>query len=131
MRSWLAQKFSQALAVAGAIGGTEIVVATVTAPTMQSADGSILLEGQVNITPGVSATAATLRIRRGNGITGTQVGADASQPASSAVAVSVGSQVVDTPGSEQASQTYSLCLLVTGGTAAVTVALASLSASVT
>lgn len=131
MRSWLAQKFSQALAVAGAVGGTEIVVATVTAPTMQSPDGAILLEGQVNITPGVAATAATLRIRRGNGITGTQVGADASQPASSAVAVSVGSQVVDTPGSEQASQTYSLCLLVTGGTAAVTVGLASLSASVT
>lgn len=131
MRSWLAQKFGQALAVAGAVGGTEIVVATVNCPTMQSPDGSILLEGQINLTPGAAATNATLRVRRGNGITGTQVGADATVAASSGVAVAIGNQVVDTPGSEQASQTYSLCLLVTGGTAAVTVALASLSASVT
>lgn len=58
-----------------AVVTTNETVALVSSPVSQSVDGeAVSIEGRVSLLTGTGTTAVTLRIREGNGITGTVVG---------------------------------------------------------
>jgi hypothetical protein len=95
---------------------TETVVASVTGVTVPGAGNRVKLDGSVQVTIGTTATAITLRWRRGIDITGTLIGEGNPVQGTAANTVQASLQVTDTPG-EIANQTYVLTVQQTGATA--------------
>lgn len=95
---------------------TAETVALVTPPVSTTFAGdSIDIEGMVDLTAGTGTTAVTLRIRRGNGITGTVVGVAEPDTLAAGNSAALQFQGVDTPG-DVAGQVYSLTVQQTGAT---------------
>jgi hypothetical protein len=97
---------------------TETVVATVTVAATPNASARVKLHGALTITLGASTTAVTLRIRRGNGITGTVVGEANPDQIETAAGSTEDHDVTyeDFPG-EVAGQVYSLTVQQTAASA--------------
>jgi len=95
---------------------TTETVALVTPPVSTTYSGDqIDIEGKINVTAGTSTTAVVLRVRRGNGITGTVVGVAETDTEAAGASGSFPLQVVDTPG-DVAGQVYSLTVQQTAAT---------------
>lgn len=101
-------------------GGTAPVNATetvcfVTDPlSVSGVAGHIRITAIGGITTGAGTNALTVRCRRGNGITGTQVGTDLTQVIGAAVSGVWVGEWDDAPG-EVAGQVYSICLVQNAG----------------
>lgn len=106
----------------------ETVIATLGGISTRNPGGSVILRGLVNIVAGVAATSVTLRLRRGNGTTGTQVGTSVAATVTAADSYVLTTEAVDTPG-DVADQQYSLTAQVTAATAVSTVDAVSLTAT--
>lgn len=95
---------------------TTETVALVTPPVSTTFAGDqIDIEGKVNMLAGTGTTACVLRIRRGNGITGTVVGVAETDTLAAGSSESFPLQAVDTPG-DVAGQVYSLTIQQTAAT---------------
>lgn len=105
---------------------TETVLATVQVST-DNPGATVVLEGNVDISTGLSTTAVQLRVYRG-GIGGVIVGESEPPAEGASVRVVVPIQVIDQPG-EVASQVYTLTALATSSTGASTCNFASLQAT--
>lgn len=95
---------------------TEAVGATVVGVSNQSVDGIIRLTAYVAVTGGTNTTFATVRIRRGNGITGTIVGESNPVTLTGAAAVAVPISAEDIPG-EVGGVPYSVTVQLTAASA--------------
>ena len=96
---------------------TTETVALVTPPVSTTfGSDAIEIEGMVNLTAGTGTTAAVLRIRRGNGITGTVVRAADTDTIAAGSSESFLVQGVDTPG-DVAGQVYSITVQQTAASA--------------
>lgn len=97
---------------------TETVVATVTVATTPRDNARIQLKGFLQHTNGTNTTALTIRLRRGNGITGTVVGEANAEQISTAAGSTESHAIMaeDTPG-EVVNQVYSLTIQQTGASA--------------
>lgn len=126
----MARQYENQLSGTVNIVTTTETVALVTPPvsTTYSSD-AIDIEGKINVTAGTGTTAVVLRIRRGNGITGTVVGVADTDTLAAGSSESFPLQGVDTPG-DVAGQVYSLTVQQTGATANGTVNSAASSVSV-
>lgn len=120
----------------GQLSGTVNVVTTtetvalVTPPVSTTWGGDqIDVEGEINITAGTGTTACVLRIRRGNGITGTVVRAADTDTIAAGSSESFLLQGIDTPG-DVAGQVYSLTVQQTAATANGTINGASVAVTV-
>lgn len=105
----------------------EAVIATLGGISTRNPAGSVLLHGIVSIVAGTAATAVTLRVRRGNGTAGAQVGGSTAVTVVATDSYVIPFEVLDTPG-DVADQQYSVTAQVTGATAASTVDAVSLTA---
>lgn len=101
-------------------GTTEKVVLTLVGINTDAVRRTIELHGVVNITTGTSATAATVRIRRGTTITGTQVGTDITTPAAAGVRTAIPVEGFDSPG-ELVNGSYVVTVVEVGAAANGTV----------
>lgn len=113
------------------VNAAETVVATLTNVSLQSANQSVRLHGQINILTGTSTTSVVLRVRR-DSVSGTVIG----EAETDTLAAAVGGtedhdiEVTDAPGVELAGATYVLTVVQTAGAANGTVNHASLEATV-
>jgi len=131
MRSWLAQKFAQTATNQTIVTTAETAVQAITAPTMQSPDGSVLLEGACEVNPiGATTTSITVKVYRG-AIGGTLVGQLSQENVTAAGTAQISIQVIDTPAVELANQTYTMSVTCNAATTNSTVTVASLAATVT
>lgn len=101
-------------------GTTEKVVLTLTGINTDAVRRTIELHGIVNITTGTTATAVTVRVRRGTTIAGTQIGADITTPAAAGVRTAIPLEAFDTPG-ELVNGSYVVTVVEVGATANGTV----------
>lgn len=104
---------------------TEAVAAVVGNVSNQSPDGVVRFLGQVAVTGGTNTTAMTLRVRRGNGITGTLVGEAETVLLTGATTGMASIQVEDSPG-EVGGVPYSLTVQLVAASANGAVSTASL-----
>lgn len=107
----------------------ETVVATLTGISTRNASEQIVFRSRAEVTWGTGATSATLRIRRGTGITGTVV---ASVPNLSVTAGAISGEDpvgTDTPG-EVANQSYVLTVQQAAATANGSCTLGQISATI-
>lgn len=80
------------------------------------------ISGTVNLTPGTSATAATIRVRQGSGLTGPIVaGAAPVHTVAAAAPQSISFGATDTTGYLQGGGQYTVTVQMTGGAAATTI----------
>jgi len=96
-----------------------VVVLTDILSSVSDAGEGKLVNATVALTPGTAATAATLRVRRGSGITGTIV-QTVVRPVTAAVADAVSILALDNPAAP--SSQYAVTLQMTAATANTTVA---------
>lgn len=94
---------------------TETVALTMPAISTPGAGSQVTMEGELNMTAGTAATAVTVRVRRGTGITGTVVGESNPVTVAAGNTVPLPWQVVDTPG-EVAGQAYVVTVQQTAAT---------------
>lgn len=94
---------------------TETVVATSLPVSTRGASEQVTITGWVDFTSGTGATALTLRVRRGTGITGTLVSNANAQTVTAGNTLDYDLVVVDTPG-EVAGQQYVLTVQQTAAT---------------
>lgn len=113
----MARQYENQLSGTVNIVTTTETVALVTPPVSTTFAGDqIDIEGMINVTAGTGTTACTLRVRRGNGITGTVVRVADTDTLAAGSSESFPLQCVDTPG-DVAGQVYSLTVQQTGATA--------------
>ena len=107
---------------------TETLVAFLSAYQVNNPSGEgVQLNGHLAFTPGTAATAATIRIRQGQGITGSVVGQPFVRTVTAAQATSMSMAVLDAF-NLTSSLAYSLTIQFTAATADSTIVLANLSA---
>ena len=103
---------------------TNATVVTTTETVVQLSPGfsttydgdAVMMTGTIDFTTGTGTTAVTVRCRRGNGITGTQVGVSEADTLAAGVSSPIGFDFVDFPGAV-AGQQYSITIQQTGATA--------------
>lgn len=96
---------------------TELVVAVVTVLS-GSGDVGIWFSGDVKLTTGAGTTAVTIRLRQGNGISGTIIDSTAALPIGAAVTTQAPFNLFDTSqwSSQAGGGVYSLTVQQTGAT---------------
>ncbi len=112
---------SQAITAAQAIvTTTELDCGTVSLGGNPVPQGEgVVISGAVNVTQGTNGTAVTVRVREGEGITGTVIGQALVTPVAAAAAQTIAFWALDTaPGDNQ---TYSVTVQLTAATANGTV----------
>lgn len=107
-------------------GATETVVLTVPNIDTTNNQGRVLITGIIAITPGTSATAITVKIRRGTTTAGVEVGTADSQTGSATAPRIIPFHVEDQPG-EVAGQSYVITVTETSATADGTVSVVTAS----
>lgn len=113
----MARQYENQLSGTVPIVTTTETVALVTPPVSTTfGSDAIEIEGMVNLTAGTGTTAAVLRIRRGNGITGTVVRAADTDTIAAGSSESFLVQGLDTPG-DVAGQVYSITVQQTAASA--------------
>lgn len=113
----MARQYENQLSGTVPVVTTTETVALVTPPVSTTfGSDAIEIEGMVNLTAGTGTTAAVLRIRRGNGITGTVVRAADTDTIAAGSSESFLVQGVDTPG-DVAGQVYSITIQQTAASA--------------
>lgn len=113
----MARQYENQLSGTVPVVTTTETVALVTPPVSTTfGSDAIEIEGMVNLTAGTGTTAAVLRIRRGNGITGTVVRAADTDTIAAGSSESFLVQGVDTPG-DVAGQVYSITVQQTAASA--------------
>lgn len=112
----MARQYENQLSGTVNIVTTTETVALVTPPVSTTyGSDAIEIEGKLNVTAGTGTTACVLRIRRGNGITGTIVGVAETDTLAAGSSESFPLEGVDTPG-DVAGQVYSLTVQQTAAT---------------
>lgn len=101
-------------------GATEKVILASSAVSTNYGDSKVTLHGVVNLTPGTAATNVVLRVRRGSGTGGTEVGTATTDTATAGDDYTIPFSVVDQPG-EVAGQVYSVTVTETTASADGTV----------
>lgn len=113
----MARQYENQLSGTVPVVTTTETVALVTPPVSTTfGSDAIEIEGMVNLLAGTGTTAAVLRIRRGNGITGTVVRAADTDTIAAGSSESFLVQGVDTPG-DVAGQVYSITVQQTAASA--------------
>ena len=110
-------------------GTTETVVLTLSGVTMTQPGDRIVLQGEVNISPGTSGTAVVVRVRRGTTTAGTLVGNAITHTLANPNSGTISIEVTDSPG-ESAGLSYVITVQVTGAAANGTVNYAALAPTV-
>jgi hypothetical protein len=109
---------------------TNETAAVTSPPVTPSTDGGeITITGVVNITTGTGTTAVTVRVRRGNGVSGALVGETMPHTLAAAASADIAFQVTDTPGAV-AGQQYTATVVQTAASGNGTVNNASISVTV-
>lgn len=99
--------------IVNALNGVEIVYTTISV-TDVAPDSVVRFYAMFSCQPGAAVTAVAPRIRRG-GVTGTLVGLGGNVNVTASTSVNIPYGADDSPG-DVANQTYSLCMVSTGGT---------------
>jgi hypothetical protein len=108
-------------ATAVTTGGTaETVIVTSGFITVDTVDKCVTVSGYINLTPGTSAVAAVLKIKRGTTTGGTQVGTTLTSTTIATKLITIPFMAVDYPG-ESAGLVYSVTLVETSAAANGTV----------
>lgn len=96
-------------------GGTEIVAVS-SVPISSPGPGALVnISGVVNITTnGTAATSVTVKVRRGTGITGTQIGTSVTVTSAASTSYCIPFEVQDAPGEVDSVQ-YSVTTIEVGG----------------
>src|ERR1039458_8994749 len=98
-------------------GGTgETVIVTSGSITVATVDRFVTVSGYTNLTPGTSAVAAVIKIRRGTGTGGTQVGTTLTSTTIATKLITIPLMAVDYPGAG-AGLVYSVTLVETSAAA--------------
>lgn len=87
-----------AVAVTSLVTTAETAVLTIGPISDRGPSDTIEIAGQIIVTAGGGTTAVQMRVRRGQGVSGTQVGVTAPTPLSAATQGVATFQVTDTPG---------------------------------
>lgn len=106
---------------------TETVAATTLPISTDGANQTVNLDCSGEVTPGTSTTALVIKVRRGTGITGTQVGTTQTLTVTAPNKTGFSVQVADTPG-EVAGQQYVVTVTQTGAAANGTIDQAAIQA---
>lgn len=114
-RLQLDQKYVEA-AEAEPANTAETVIGTLSGISTDGPTSSILVEASTSLTTGTGVTKVTLRIRRGTTTSGTLIGEPQETFVGESKPYGLSIQVVDNPGTEQASVSYVLTAEQTGGT---------------
>ena len=107
-------------------GATETAVLTTGGINTTPSQPRVLITGIVALTPGTAATAVVVKVRRGAGATGTEVGTLTSQVGTAGAPRVIPYHVEDVPG-EVAGQQYSITVTETSASADGTVSVVTCS----
>lgn len=111
--------------VASPTTNAETVVLVSNAVQTDGPGRTIALSGIVNVTAGTSGVAAVLKVRRGNGTGGTEVGTVTTDTIVATDKYTIPFNIIDAPGDVD-SMVYSVTLTITSGAATTTVNVASI-----
>lgn len=103
---------------------TAVFVTPVLAPTGPAeapGQNPVSITGTINLTPGTTATGATIRVRQGNGVAGALVGAAPVHTVAAAAPQSISFGATDNSGYLQGGGQYTITVTMTAATAATTI----------
>jgi hypothetical protein len=109
--------FADPVTVAGLADGhsVETTIMTCNPITVDTIDKTVTVWGTLNITPGTNAVTEVLKVKRGVGTGGTQVGTTTTTLCIATQQINIPFMVVDTPG-ESAGLVYTVTLAAGSGT---------------
>ena len=107
-------------------GATETAILTTGGIDTTPQQERVLITGIVSVTPGTAATAIVVKVRRGSGVSGAEVGSTETQTGAAGTSQVVSFHVEDNPGEVEGEQ-YTITVTETSATAPGTVSVVTCS----